>query len=407
MATTDEPAKPRASKATSAKVARRYLEALSRHDLDAAVACWAPGGRDRIHGQVDAVAPEGVRDYFGGLIAAFPDLRLEELSCTAEGERCTIRSRMTGTFAGEAPWNGIAPNGARIDLEIVDNFVVGDGLLVDNDAYLDGLTVARQLGLLPPDGSTTQRRMERALNAKTRLTSHIVAAPEEIAEGVWVLRGGIPTKEFNVFLLADDDGVTVFDAAISAMAPGIVTAAIRLGGIRRVVLGHAHPDHRGAAPGLGAPVLCHPADRADAEGDGGVHYFDYGKLNPLSRVAYPRLLRMWDGGPVDIAGTVEEGDEVAGFRVVHIPGHSPGLIALWRESDRLALVSDGFYTLDPQTSRRGGPRVPLAAFNLDTEQARASLRKLAALEPAAAWPGHAEPVTGDVRAQLEHAAATT
>jgi hypothetical protein len=46
-------------------------------------------------------------------------------------------------------------------------------------------------------------------------------------------------------------------------------------------------------------------------------------------------------------------------------------------------------------------------FNLDTEQARASIRKLAALEPAAAWSGHAVPVTGDVRAQLERAASET
>ena len=40
----------------------------------------------------------------------------------------------------------------------------------------------------------------------------------------------------------------------------------------------------------------------------------------------------------------------------------------------------------------------MQAYNFDTEQARASIRKLAALEPAAAWPGHAKPVTGDVRA---------
>ena len=121
----------------------------------------------------------------------------------------------------------------------------------------------------------------------------------------------------------------------------------------------------------------------------------------------PRMLKMWDGGPVKIAGTVAEGDEVAGFKVVHLPGHAPGLIGLWRESDRLALVSDCFYTLDPETGRKGHARVPLAAFNQDTEQARASIRKLAALEPAAAWPGHADPVTGDVKAQLEHAADTT
>ena len=116
---------------------------------------------------------------------------------------------------------------------------------------------------------------------------------------------------------------------------------------------------------------------------------------------------VWDGGPVQIAGTVEEGDEIAGFRVVHLPGHAPGLIGLWRESDRLALVSDCFYTLDVETTRKGAPRVPHAAFNYDTEQARASIRKLAALDPATVWAGHAGPLTGDVAGQLERAAATT
>jgi glyoxylase-like metal-dependent hydrolase (beta-lactamase superfamily II) len=111
----------------------------------------------------------------------------------------------------------------------------------------------------------------------------------------------------------------------------------------------------------------------------------------------------WDAGPVKISGTVAEGDEVAGFRVVHLPGHAPGLIALWRESDRLALSSDCFYTLD-LWGRNSAPHLPEPIYNFDTDQARASMRKLAALEPTAAWPGHAKPVTGDVRAQLERAA---
>jgi len=180
-----------------------------------------------------------------------------------------------------------------------------------------------------------------------------------------------------------------------------------MGGITRLVLGHEHPDHRGIAPGLGVPVYCHPDGRADAETDGGEHYFDWSKLRQPTRTVMPRLLKMWDGGPVQIAGTVAEGDDVAGFDVVHIPGHAPGQIALWRASDRLALVSDCFYTLDINTGRHGPARVPHRAFNQDREQAKASIRKIAALEPAAAWAGHADPVTGDVKAQLEHAADTT
>ena len=154
-------------------------------------------------------------------------------------------------------------------------------------------------------------------------------------------------------------------------------------------------------------MLCHPDDREDAEGDAGRHYMDFGKLRAYARPIYPQLFKLWDGGPVTFSGTVEEGDDIAGFKVIHLPGHAPGQIGLWRESDRVALTSDCFYTLDPNTGRHGAPRVPMASFNLDTEQARASIRKVAALEPSAAWPGHAEPVTGDVRAQLERAAAET
>lgn len=234
---------------------------------------------------------------------------------------------------------------------------------------------------------------------------------EPVADGVWVVRGGFPKKVMNVYLLADDGGVTVFDAGIHDMVEGIRLAAEDLGGVRRVVLGHAHEDHRGAAPGLDAPVFCHEAEREYAESElDPTPYFRLDRID-VRRIRFlmPRFLKLWDGGPVKVESTLAEGDEVAGFRVVHLPGHAPGLIGLWRESDRLALVSDTFYTLDPMkvSSPPSPPQVPHRAYNLDTEQARASVRKLAELEPAAAWPGHADPVRGDVRAQLERAADTT
>ena len=228
---------------------------------------------------------------------------------------------------------------------------------------------------------------------------------EPVAAGVWLLRGGFPRRIMNVYLLQDDGAVTLFDAGTASMAGPLATAAAGLGGIRRVVLGHAHADHRGAAPGLGAPVLCHADERADAEGDGGHRYSDATRLGRPARWVLPQLMKRWDGGPVTIDGTLQEGDDVAGFRVVHLPGHAPGLIALHRERDGVALTSDAFYTLDAESGRRGAPRVPHPFHTQDGEQARASLRKLAALDLTAAWPGHADPVVGDVRAQLMLAAA--
>jgi glyoxylase-like metal-dependent hydrolase (beta-lactamase superfamily II) len=258
--------------------------------------------------------------------------------------------------------------------------------------------------------STTSAPLGGRVRTRPGLARLMAKDPEPIADGVWVIRGGFPSRTMSVYLVRDGDGVLVFDAGIRDMTKAVAVAGARLGGITRIVLGHGHPDHRGIAPGLGVPTFCHPAERADAEGDGGMHYFRLDELDPWGRIALGRLLPVWDGGPVTIAGTVEEGDEVAGFRVVHLPGHAPGLIGLWRERDRLALVSDCFYTLDPQTGYRAHPprpRVPHRAFNQDTEQARASIRKLAALEPATAWAGHANPLTGDIRAQLERAADET
>jgi glyoxylase-like metal-dependent hydrolase (beta-lactamase superfamily II)/ketosteroid isomerase-like protein len=389
-------------------VARRYFAALDARDADAMAACWKDGGVDRLHGQAELVAPDGVRAWFAELFAAIPDARTEVLATTTEADRCAVRWRMTGTFAGPGAWQGLEPTGGLLTLEGCDVLHVADGLIAGNEAYVDGMTIARQLGVLPPRDSGQERAITALTNARTRFVRRFAAGDAEpIADGVWVVRGGFPRRVMNVYLVRDGDGVLVFDAGIRTMAPALAAIGAQMGGITRVVLGHAHPDHRGAAPKLGAPVYCHPAERADAEGDGGVHYFDFAKLDRHGRLLLSRMLPIWDGGPLGIAGTVQEGDELAGFRVIELPGHAPGLIGLWRESDRLALVSDCFYTLDPQTGTPGAPRVPHAAFNADTEQARASMRKLAALAPATAWCGHAEPLRGDVAAQLEQAAATT
>jgi glyoxylase-like metal-dependent hydrolase (beta-lactamase superfamily II)/predicted ester cyclase len=388
-------------------VARRYFEAINAHDLDAAVAMWAVGGREHVRGQVDAAAPEGVRGFIGDLLGAMPDLSFEIVSTTTEGDRCGVQWRLTGTFAGPGTFNGLDPTGHPLVLEGLDLLTVRDGLVQSNDAFVDTMAVPRQIGMMPPMGSTAEQRIFGAFNVKTRVTGRALSEPEMVAEGVWVVQG--QPGRCNVYLIEDEGGVTLFDAGARTMVRAVAAAGARLGGIRRVVLGHGHTDHRGTAPALGVPVYCHPNEVQDAEGSGGFRYWPEGLADlPTPHRQIHRVMHRfaWDGGPVKIAGTLEEGDEVAGFRVIDLPGHAPGLIGLWRESDRLALTSDTFYTIE-MWGRDCPPRVPLDIYNYDTEQARASIRKLAALEPAAAWPGHAKPLTGDVRGQLEQAADST
>jgi glyoxylase-like metal-dependent hydrolase (beta-lactamase superfamily II) len=311
---------------------------------------------------------------------------------------------MRGTFSGE-PWDGVEPTGARVDLEGVDLVTVRDGKVVGLDAFVNFLDFARQVGLLPAAGSPAEQRLNAMFNARTRLGRRMAANPERVADGVWRIAGGVPVKFINAYLIEGEDGVTVFDAGTKQMGPAISAAAAALGPIARVVLGNAHADHRGGAAVLQAPVLCHERDRPDVQGDGGAHYFDFAKLGfPPARFLVPRIMASWDCGPLEVAGTLAEGEEVAGFRVVELPGHSPGTIGLWRERDRLALTNDCFAMFDVYTGRPVPAAIPHPAFNYSTEQCRESARKLAALEPATCWPGHHGPLDGDVRGTLERIA---
>jgi hydroxyacylglutathione hydrolase len=229
--------------------------------------------------------------------------------------------------------------------------------------------------------------------------------PELIAEGVWRVQG--EPGRMNVYLIEDEDGLVQFDAGGRCMLDQLRTAIRWFGRpLREVVLGHGHTDHRGTAPFLGVPVRCHADEVADAEGSGGWRYWgDLTGLEQPTRFVHKELMhpRFWDGGPVRIAGTLSEGEQVAGFEVVHLPGHAPGLIALLRRDDGVALTSDAFYSIDAW----GGdspPHVPDDAYNEDTASATASLRRLADLEPRVAWPGHGEPLRSDVRGALMAAA---
>jgi hydroxyacylglutathione hydrolase len=229
---------------------------------------------------------------------------------------------------------------------------------------------------------------------------------EPIAPRVWVLRGGL-LRNMNAYLIEDGDGVVVYDSGEKGMAPAIAAAGARLGGIKRVVLGHADTDHRGSAPELSkvAPVQCHPDAVEQAQGSGGRDYWHMERLPTAIRYLHRFTHRfIWDGGPVTISGTVSPGEDVAGFEVVELAGHAPGQIGLWRESDRVALVSDTVY-LTTMAGRPTAAHVPHEAYNLDTAHARESIRRLASLRPAIVGVGHLGPMTGPgVVGDLERAA---
>jgi steroid delta-isomerase-like uncharacterized protein len=153
----------------AATVGRAYFEAVGRRDLDAMTEFYEPGGVGEIHGLVSLTVPDSYRAWFGNLFRAFPDFEMEILDVLATGEKVAVRWHATGRFDGNAHFEGLAPNGASVDIQGCDVLTIRNGRIQRNDAYMNGAEMARQLGALPPAGSAPEKAMTAALNLKTYL----------------------------------------------------------------------------------------------------------------------------------------------------------------------------------------------------------------------------------------------
>lgn len=155
------------------RVVTAYFDAIAARDVAAMTACWAPDGVEHIQGFFDGTGPAAMREFFGPLFAAVPDFRLVVQSTTAEADRVAVHWHADGTFDGPTPFQGIAPTGGRIHLEGTDLLRVRDGLIVRNDAYTDGMSFVRELGMLPAAGSAGERLMTKLFNVKTDVVGRV------------------------------------------------------------------------------------------------------------------------------------------------------------------------------------------------------------------------------------------
>jgi steroid delta-isomerase-like uncharacterized protein len=144
---------------------------LNRRDADALLPYWAE--------DIVEVFPTGtltgrqqVRDYFAETFAAIPDFHMEAQRIAGDDETVFVKWFLTGTFSG-APWMGIEPTGSRIELHGMDCFTVRDGLVVHNHVIYDSASFARQIGMLPAEGSAPDRGMQAAFNVRTRLRKRL------------------------------------------------------------------------------------------------------------------------------------------------------------------------------------------------------------------------------------------
>ena len=152
---------------TTAQIAKAYFTAIGDRDLDLAASLWKPGSKDVLHGIAELTAPADVKSFFSGIYAAFPDWKFEILELAASGKNAACRWRSEGTFDGPGRFQGLAPTGDRVVMEGCDMLRVEDGQIVENNAYTNGVLIAQQLGLLPKQGTTADRFMTGAFNART------------------------------------------------------------------------------------------------------------------------------------------------------------------------------------------------------------------------------------------------
>jgi len=210
----------------------------------------------------------------------------------------------------------------------------------------------------------------------------------------------------NVYLVVSKDGLTLVDSGMPGNAKTILAAITAIGrepsGLRHILLTHSDPDHSGSAAHLkdltGALVAIHEQDapalagrrprRTDGTGAARMRSSNIARVghNLAMRLVFKLSGRFRDFRPVDADILLKDGDTISGLRVMHVPGHTAGSIALYREDGVVfsgdALLADSAGRVQP----------PADALALNPARALASAHMIDSLGFTILLPGHGPPV---------------
>ncbi len=220
-----------------------------------------------------------------------------------------------------------------------------------------------------------------------------------ITEGVFQVRA----IGARVTVLVENGEVLLVDAGLCGSSGTILQGLETLGlfpeQIGRVVITHAHPDHSGGlgtlVAGRGVAVAVH---RLEADIISGAVPPPSPLKNVLcAKLAHPVLSRLM-GSSVPVDDRLEDGDAIpfgTEVRVVHLPGHTEGSIALHLPQKRTIIVGDA---LQHRFARRLSPPAP--GVTQLPEQAMRSVEKLLALDFNTICFSHFPPMSKEPREAL-------
>lgn len=156
---------------SNGELVRWTFEVLNTHDVEPLLGVWTDATVERFP-SVTVTGADAMADYFGTLFAALPDFHIEVVAIAETGDDVFVRWHLSGTHTG-VPFEGIEATGRTVALDGMDHFVIRDGTIATNFVVFDQMQFARQIGLLPPDGSAADRATKAVFNAKTRLLARV------------------------------------------------------------------------------------------------------------------------------------------------------------------------------------------------------------------------------------------
>jgi predicted ester cyclase len=90
---------------------------------------------------------EGLKAFYAGLWAGFPDLTIAPEDLVAEGDKVVLRLTARGTHQGE--FRGVPPTGREVQFGAQYIFEFRNGKIVKRWTSLDRLGVLMQIGAVP------------------------------------------------------------------------------------------------------------------------------------------------------------------------------------------------------------------------------------------------------------------